>query len=152
MVRLLPKRYRLNPFTVFIHVHFQTLFQTARSALVSVSLVDRTATLHGDRERERQKNNNNVTTVWWILLCLSDSFGHVILPEGQSPGERLCCYPVVIALLPRSSSQASFPQTSVLSRCLLRKCAPSITLGWITPAPLPQQCSAQLLMAQSWQN
>lgn len=36
---------QLNPFTVFIHVHFQALFQTARSALVSVSFVDRTTTL-----------------------------------------------------------------------------------------------------------
>lgn len=51
---LLLKRYRLNPFTVFIHVHFQTLFQTARSALVSVSLVDRTATLHVDIERPQK--------------------------------------------------------------------------------------------------
>lgn len=40
---------RLNPFTVFIHVHFQALFQTARSALVSVSLVDRAAALDGER-------------------------------------------------------------------------------------------------------
>lgn len=47
---------RLKPFTVFIHVHFQTLFQTARSALVSVSLVDRTAALHGERPAEKQKN------------------------------------------------------------------------------------------------
>lgn len=40
----------LSPFTVFIHVHFQALFQTARSALVSVSFVDGTATLHGEKE------------------------------------------------------------------------------------------------------
>lgn len=44
---------QLNPFTVFIHVHFQALFQTARSALVSVSLVDRTTTLDRHREGER---------------------------------------------------------------------------------------------------
>lgn len=45
--------FEINPFTVFIHVHFQALFQTARAALVSVCFVDRTTTLDRQTDRER---------------------------------------------------------------------------------------------------
>lgn len=60
-VSLLNVIIQLSSFTVFIHVHFQTLFQTTSSALVSVSFVYGTTTLYrekrgggeGDIKRER---------------------------------------------------------------------------------------------------
>lgn len=65
---------QLNPFTVFIHVHFQTLLQAARSALVSVGFVHGTATLR-DTQRER-------------VTGLNVSHLSIILPAGPAPGER----------------------------------------------------------------
>lgn len=48
-------------FTVFIHVHFQTLLQSTGSALVSVSFVYGTAALHGHRHRHRQSRGLSKT-------------------------------------------------------------------------------------------
>lgn len=110
---------QLRPFTVFIHVHFQTLFQTARSALVSVSFVYRTATL------DRQRQKKNVTAFSWIFLSLNDRFLVIIFLGGQTPGERSCYYRAVIDPLPCSSSAASFRRISILSRPPLLKSSPS---------------------------
>lgn len=104
---------------------------------------------HRERKNlKKKKKNQKIKTLQpsaGFYATRATVLGPVLLPGGQSPGERPCCYPAEIDLLPRSSSQASFPSTSVPSRWLLRKCAPSITLDWITPAPLQQQRSAQLL-------
>lgn len=113
---LLLKRYRLNPFTVFIHVHFQTLFQTARSALVPVSLVDRTATLHGRTQREREKKGIKLlqpsgvfyatrATVFGLLSCQEVSpqvKDCVVIPEWST------CSPAA-PVKPHSRPQVFYP-------------------------------------------
>lgn len=138
---------QLSPFTVFIHVHFQTLFQTARSALVSVSFVDRTTTLDREEDGERK----NVTAFIWISLSLNDRFLVIIFLGGQSPGERSCYYRVVIDLLPCSSSAASSRRISILSRPLLHKSSPSshhIRLDY-TGYILAARCLAPHLMVEA---
>lgn len=41
------------------------------------------------RETKKKRGEKKSLTFWWILLGSSDSFRLVILPGGQSPGERL---------------------------------------------------------------
>lgn len=112
---------QLNPFTVFIHVHFQALFQTARSALVSVSLVDRTTTLDRHREGEREV----VRAFSCIPLSLSDKVFLLLSSWEAAPGERSAYYHRVIELLPCSSVAGSSGRISVLSRPPPQKSSPS---------------------------
>lgn len=111
---------QLNPFTVFIHVHFQTLFQTARSALVSVSFVDWTTALDRENDRERK----HVRVFGWVCLSVNDGF-LIIFMGDQSSGERSRYYRVVIDLHPCSASAASSWRISILSCRLLHKSSPS---------------------------
>lgn len=142
---------QLNPFTVFIHVHFQTLFQTARSALVSVSFVDGTSALYRERDGERKR----VTACGWISLSFHDRrLLAIIFLGGQSPGERSRYYLAVIDLLPCGSSASSSRRISTPSRPLLPKSSPSshhIRLDY-TWYIIAARCLAQYLMVEAWHN
>lgn len=63
---------QLCPFTVFIHVHFQTLLQAARSALVSVSFVYGAATLY-KRETEWEEKRRGLHTAGFLSACTTES-------------------------------------------------------------------------------